>query len=149
MKKLFSGLIFLSLFFVMGVHAQTTTQTIAASWSIPTTRTDGSALAASELASYEIYYAVDGAGTLVPPDSVATVTPGSATSKLITLSLPPRVTPYKVYFAVSAIDTAGRKSPMSTIVVATVNVPIANPSAPGNFKILITCAAGTCTWTVQ
>lgn len=77
------------------------------SWNIPSARIDGSALALSDLQGYEIYYTTDNPAT----SGVYTVSGGSKTVYDVT-SLPAGT----YYFTISAIDSAGNKSPMSTVV---------------------------------
>lgn len=127
-------------------------QDVSISWTPPTTRADGTALSTSDLAGYEIYYTTDVAMPAIPDATntgLVSVSPGSMTTKVITLSLAPRTTAYKIYFAMSAIDTAGRKSALSNLVVATLSVPISVPGAPLNLKVAITCASNNCTVTIQ
>lgn len=82
------------------------------SWTIPSTRADGTPLTASELAGYEVYYTTD-------TGSVAAVVPiagGSSVSTTLS-SLPSG----NYSFSISAIDTSGLKSALSA--VATINFP--------------------------
>lgn len=79
-------------------------------WQIPTTRADGSALIASDLASYEIYYTTDP----TQPGAVSakyTVNGGMTTSYDIS-----NLGAGTYYFAISAIDTLGDKSALSSYV---------------------------------
>lgn len=79
------------------------------SWSIPTTRADGTALAASELAGYEVYYTNDsGSVTALVPVSGGTTTATSVSS----------LSSGNYSFAISAIDTSGLKSTLSSVVTA-------------------------------
>lgn len=82
------------------------------SWTIPTTRADGTALTASELAGYEIYYTND-AGSV---SAVVPVSGGSAVSTTVS-----SLASGSYSFSISAIDTSGLKSALST--VATVTFP--------------------------
>jgi hypothetical protein len=77
------------------------------SWTIPTTRADGTALTASDLAGYEIYY-TDDTGSV---SAVVPVSGGSTASTTVA-----SMTPGKYSFAISAIDSAGLKSSLSSVV---------------------------------
>jgi hypothetical protein len=98
------------------VSASTTTTTTGTgsallSWSVPTTREDGSPLSPSELAGYEIYVLAESTGE----------------TNVITIA-DPLATSYKVgglaagtyYFSMVAKDTSGALSPLSTAVSKTV-----------------------------
>ncbi|HEY3698047.1 MAG TPA: hypothetical protein VGK97_01860 [Spongiibacteraceae bacterium] len=79
------------------------------SWNIPTKRTNGAVLRMSELKGYEIYWTRTGdnaRGTIK-------VNTNSQVSTAFDV-----YTPSTYYFAVSAIDTRGLKSPLSTMVQA-------------------------------
>lgn len=82
------------------------------SWTIPATRADGTALTASELAGYEIYYTND-TGSV---SAVVPVSGGSAVSTTVS-----SLASGSYSFSISAIDTSGLKSALST--VATVTFP--------------------------
>lgn len=89
-----------------------TTYSATLSWTIPTTRADGTALTASELAGYEIYYTNE-TGSV---SSVVPVSNGTAVSTNVT-----SLASGNYSFSISAIDTSGLKSELST--VATINFP--------------------------
>lgn len=77
------------------------------SWSIPATRADGTALTASELAGYEVYYTNDsGSVAATVPVSGGTTTVASVSS----------LSSGNYSFAISAIDTSGLKSALSSVV---------------------------------
>jgi len=77
------------------------------SWSIPATRADGTALSASELAGYEVYYTNDsGSVAATVPVSGGTTTAASVSS----------LSSGNYSFAISAIDTTGLKSALSSVV---------------------------------
>jgi fibronectin type 3 domain-containing protein len=76
------------------------------SWQVPTTRADGSALLASDLKSYEIYYTTDTSAT-----GTYVVNGGTTTSYSVT-----NLAAGTYYFAMSAIDNAGLKSSLSQVV---------------------------------
>lgn len=76
-------------------------------WTIPTTREDGKALQMSELAGYEIYW------TRASDSQTGVIKVGKAqatTQKFETF------VPANYYFAMSAIDSKGLKSKLSTMV---------------------------------
>jgi hypothetical protein len=76
------------------------------SWTIPSTRIDGTPLALSELTGYEIYYTTDDPAV----SGKVSVSGGSSASY--------RATDLKAgnyYFTISAIDSTGLKSAMSTM----------------------------------
>lgn len=81
-------------------------------WSIPVTRENGQPLSLSELSGYEIYYVLDGAGAV---DKTIVVSGGSvATYKIANLA----AGTYNL--AISAVDSSGVKSSLSSIVVVKV-----------------------------
>lgn len=79
------------------------------SWKIPTTRTDGSALKSGELKGYEVYW------TRTSDNASGTIKISSNTTTSTTFDV---YTPSTYYFAMSAIDTSGLKSNLSTMVSA-------------------------------
>jgi hypothetical protein len=79
------------------------------SWVIPSTRTNGTALPISELAGYEVYW------TRTSDNAKGTIRVGRGTISATAFDV---FTPSTYYFAVSAIDTKGLKSPLSTMVQA-------------------------------
>lgn len=79
------------------------------SWSIPTTRSDGQALAISELKGYEVYW------TRSSDNAKGVIKVSSATQVTTAFDV---YTPGTYYFAMSAIDSAGLKSALSTMVEA-------------------------------
>lgn len=79
------------------------------SWQIPATRADGSALLASDLSGYEIYYTTDTSAT-----GTYIISGGSTT--LYTINNLPAGT---YHFAMSAIDSTGLKSSLSSVVTVT------------------------------
>jgi predicted enzyme related to lactoylglutathione lyase len=82
------------------------------SWTIPATRENGQALALSELAGYEIYYVVDGVSVT---DRTIAVSGGGVVGYRIS-DLPAG----SYSFAVTAIDSAGAKSALSSVVAINV-----------------------------
>ena len=79
------------------------------SWTIPTKRTNGVNLPISELKGYEVYW------TRASDNAKGTIRIASSTQASTALDV---YTPGAYYFAVSAIDTSGLKSPLSTMVQA-------------------------------
>ena len=77
------------------------------SWSIPTTRADGSPIAVSEIAGYEIYVLAEGTGV----SSVITVTGGTTTTYTVM-----GLSPDTYDFSMAAKDTAGNLSALSPVV---------------------------------
>ena len=76
-------------------------------WAAPTKRTNGTALPIGEIASYEIYWT----RTKDKTSGVIKVSGGTSTTGKLEVFLPDTYN-----FAVSAIDTKGLKSPLSTVV---------------------------------
>ncbi|MBP8924962.1 MAG: fibronectin type III domain-containing protein [Pseudomonadales bacterium] len=81
------------------------------SWSVPTTRANGSLLAPSELAGYEIYITTEKSGTSTV---VEIPDPLKFSHKLRNLA------PDTYHFAVSALDTNGMTSELSRVVTKTI-----------------------------
>lgn len=79
------------------------------SWAIPSTRTNGTALQLSELAGYEVYW------TRISDNAKGTIKVNSGSTSTTAFDA---YTPSTYYFAVSAVDTKGLKSPLSTMVQA-------------------------------
>lgn len=76
-------------------------------WSIPTTRINGTALPIGELKGYEVYW------TRTSDNAKGTIKISSNTK---TNAVFDAYTPGTYYFAMSAIDTSGLKSALSTMV---------------------------------
>ena len=116
------------------------------SWEAPTTRVDGTALAAEEIKEYRVYYTIDGQA---PGESVPIVVDGTAASETVTLELLPRAAPYVVSFSITTVDTDGLESAQSETVSKTFQVDsTAAPGAPTSLEFNITCGDG-CTITEQ
>jgi hypothetical protein len=81
------------------------------SWSVPTTRADGSPLATSEIAGYEIYMIAESTGLR----SVITVSDSAATSHTVS-GLPADT----YHFSMVALDTSGNPSELSAVVSKTI-----------------------------
>jgi hypothetical protein len=111
------------------------------SWTAPTTREDGTALAASEIAEYRIYSAVG--GDVATDKDAAHIKVANGTSQVVTIDLTPRVQPYTLRFGARAVDTRGNVSALSNIASTTVLVEsTAGPGAPTTLQFEIDCAAG-------
>jgi hypothetical protein len=80
------------------------------SWEAPSTRADGQPLLASDLAGYEIYYTVGTSG------ATGTIAVSSGTTTTYTVT---NLSAGTYSFAMSAIDKAGLKSSLSTVVNVT------------------------------
>jgi hypothetical protein len=98
----------------LGVAAAPTSYSVTLKWSVPTTRQDGKPLALSELKGYEVYYATDSNASTVN-DTVVSVSGGTINTSVIS-KLPAGT----YYFSISAIDSNGLKSPLSSMVSAKV-----------------------------
>jgi hypothetical protein len=83
-------------------------------WTAPSTRADGSALAASELTGYRIYYSLD--GTPADQDTVVPISSGATTAFTINLTAAGTYV-----FAITAIDQNGLESALSSPVLIAVN----------------------------
>jgi len=134
-------LVFVLALFSFGAVAAPATSTL--SWTAPTTRVDGTPLAAEEIKEYRVYYTIDGTA----PGEGEFIPVSGAVSETVTLELTPRVEPYVVSFAIKTVDTAGLESVLSEVVSKTFNVDSdAKPNAPTNLQFEINCGDG-CTIT--
>ncbi len=135
----------LALFSAMSSAAPVTAQL---SWTVPTTRADGTPLAASEIDEYRIYYAVG--GDVAADANAAHVKVISGTAQVVTIELTPRPEPYVLNFGARAVDTRGNVSALSNIASTTARVDsTAAPSAPTNLQFEISCASGCVVTPVQ
>lgn len=91
-----------------------TTFSAKLSWTIPSTRQNGQPLQLSELSGYELYYTTDSSSS---NGTVVTVSGGSKASYEIS-----NLKAGTYYFAISAIDASGLKSPLSSMVSAKVGL---------------------------
>lgn len=118
MKKL--RLLIIGLLVLGGaVNASNTSTQAALSWTAPTTREDGSALALSEIAGYYLYLNGVKGTTMVTATSANTAVCGLGT------------------YQVSAMDTTGHESKLSgSVTVDTVMLPgcLKPPAAPTGMK---------------
>src|SRR3989442_14455339 len=106
---------------------------IDASWTAPTTNTDGSPLA--DLASYRVYY-----GTSNPPCpgssflQVASSTPNPPANQTVTLRLTGLSTGTLYYVSVTAVDTSGSESGCATVASAVAPIDFGvSPTGTVNF----------------
>lgn len=82
-------------------------------WTVPTTRVDGSALAATALAGYRLFYSREDSSA--SEDAVVAIDGGNTTSADLTLAVAGTY-----LFAITAVDTDGVESELSTPVSVTV-----------------------------
>lgn len=94
--------------------APSTSRNLHISWSIPTTRADGSALSVGAISGYRLFYFRDGSSS--SEDVIVPINGGTTTS--INLSLASAGT---YTFAITAIDIDGAESSLSTPVSVIVN----------------------------
>jgi hypothetical protein len=114
------------------------------SWTAPTTRVDGTPLAAGEILEYRVFYTVDGP---IDENGEYVAVTGTSAAKTLTLDLIPRAEPYTVNFAVRTVSTDGLKSAQSETVSKTFQVDsTAAPNPPTNIQFTIVCGDG-CTIT--
>lgn len=91
-------------------------------YTIPTTRQNGQPMAITELKGYKIYYTVDSSTGPLSAEIEVNVPNSPCTS--VGISLADRAQPYQVYWAISAVDTNGLKSPLSAMVMSSINMPL-------------------------
>lgn len=84
------------------------------SWTLPTTRENGTALAASELAGYQIYYYPDGSSA--GAGEIVDINGGATNSTQLTIA-----GTGTYYFAIAARDTSGQLSSLSTYIALNLN----------------------------
>jgi hypothetical protein len=115
------------------------TATVTATWSIPTTREDGSTITAADISGYELTYSIDGG------KPVAISVGGSSTAaKDVILQLAGRATPYATSWTIVAIDSTGLRSKPSTAAKVSITVPQSPISAPSAVSVKVSCANGVC-----
>lgn len=90
------------------------TGTITLTWTPPSTRADGSALALTDIGGYEIYYYLD--GTPINEGEMVNISNRNTTAYTT-----PELPAGKYYFAISTYDTAMIYSPLSTPVSAAID----------------------------
>jgi hypothetical protein len=91
-----------------------TAHTLQLSWSIPTTRENGSALAINELSGYQIYYYPEGSSA--GSGEIVNVSGGSTSATQLTVT-----GSGTYYFAIAAVDQTGTLSNLSNYVSVTLN----------------------------
>ena len=134
----FAAFLFVGMLVTLAAHAAPAPSNL--SWEAPTTRVDGTALAAEEIKEYRVYYTIDGTA---PGDGEPIVVSGTSASETVTLELLPRATPYVVSFSITTADTGGLESARSDTVSKTFNVDsTAAPGAPTSLEFTITCGDG-------
>ena len=109
------------------------------SWEPPTERVDGTPFSMEDIQEYRVYYTINGEPQGVDPIVVS----GTSASETVTLELTPRVEPYVISFAITAVDTAGLESAQSETVSKTFQVDsTAAPNPPTNIQFTIVCGDG-------
>jgi hypothetical protein len=105
------------------------------SWTVPATRENGAALAASEIAAYKVRWGTASGKTL----STYTVTGTSYDwSAPLTIGTNGTVT---AYFSVAAVDTDGRESKRSPEASKTFALKDDSPPSPSVITVTVTCTA--------
>lgn len=94
----------------MSVMSVPKTYNVSMSWARPSTRTDGSTLASTDITGYNIYYATSSTGTMT---RIASVSGSTLTYTASALSTGTH------YFAASTIDSTGQESALSSRVSRT------------------------------
>src|SRR6185369_2771485 len=139
----------LALAAVLGVTAPAYAGVLDATWTAPTTNTDGSAL--SDLGSYRIYYSTS--ATPCPGSTFFTVASSTTTppsNQSISFRLTGLTTGSMYNVAVTAVDTAGNESSCSTIASAAAQVDFAvTPTGTTAFGNVNVGSSATQTFTVQ
>lgn len=82
------------------------------SWNAPTSREDGSALIASEIAGYELYYSGSNSASLTKLASVSSAETSVVVDELATGTH---------YFAIATLDNSGQQSTLSSVFSVTIN----------------------------
>lgn len=93
------------------IVATVSTGSAQISWSTPTTRQDGTALTATEIAGYNLYHSTTGTSSL---SKLASLTPSELSIVVSDLAAGTH------YFALSTIDTKGLQSSMSSTISVTI-----------------------------
>jgi hypothetical protein len=112
------------------------------SWDAPTTRVDGTALQATQIEEFRIYYGIGiGDDSLAIGPEYTAVTGENAAE--LTVELTPRAEPYVLSFAITTVDRDGLQSVLSETVTKTFQVDsTAAPSVPTSLKFSVTCGDG-------
>ena len=137
--SLITALALIGLLFAPDPAVAATTQTAKLSWTAPTTRVDGTALASGDIAAYNVYYSVGAK----PDKSSTSLKETSGTTATVTLNLNPSPSAQTIYFAVTAVDTNGNESALSNIASKSFLVKsTALPEAPTSVTFSVSCGAG-------
>jgi hypothetical protein len=91
-----------------------TAHTLQLSWTIPTTRENGSALAINELSGYQVYYYPEGSSA--GSGEIVNISGGSTSATQLTIN-----GSGTYYFAIAAVDQTGALSNLSNYVAVTLN----------------------------
>lgn len=94
--------------------SSTPSYSVRISWAAPVTRADGSALPASAVAGYRLFYTRDNSDP--SQDTVISIENGRTASTIISLSVAGTYT-----FAITAIDSEGTESALSSPVTVSLN----------------------------
>lgn len=109
------------------------------SWTPPSTRTDGTPLALTDLGGYRVYQSADGLNYL----PIADLTDPTITAYTATSEQPIQEAAITLYFSVTAYDVDGLESAHSEVVAKTFLLEsTAQPSAPGNVDGSMRCGPG-------
>lgn len=102
-------------------------------WSVPSTRENGQALAASELTGYELYYTTD------DPAVTGSVKISGGTTATYTVQ---NLAAGNYHFAIAAVDSKGLKSKLSAVAdVKIAALSTAAPSIPSGTKVVVLSTA--------
>lgn len=112
------------------------------SWTAPETRENGDPIQPGDLAAYWLYWWIDATEFTREPQQYDRELGGEQTEETVVLSLPPRLAPYAVTFALRAVDSFGLYSRLSETLTVSVQVnPAADPAPPTGIRITITGGA--------
>jgi len=138
MKYAIAMMLFLASFGVFSAPAVSTLN-----WTAPTTRTDGTPLAPTEIQEFRVYYGIDiGPDPLAIGPEYTAVSGENATD--ITIELVPRADPYVISFAITTVDRDGLQSVLSETVTKSFDVEsTAKPNAPTSLTFTVVCADGS------
>lgn len=140
-NRFFTLVLIAGLALLCAARLQAAPATASLSWTEPTMRADGVALAPAEIAGYRIYQAIDGEVSSDAASDYIAVT--GELARVVTIELVPRPEPYVLAFGVRAVDAQGRVSALSNIATKAVRVEsTAAPGAPTSVRFEIDCTAG-------
>jgi Divergent InlB B-repeat domain/Fibronectin type III domain len=138
----------LALAAVSGATNPASAGVLDASWTAPTTNTDGSAL--TDLASYKVYYSTS--GTPCPGSTSLTVATSTSTppsNQTVNVRLTGLTTGSTYNVSVAAVDSGGNQSACSAVASAVAQVDIAVTPNGTNFGNVNIGSFATQTFTVQ